>query len=384
MIESLDSIARRELTDFVKAEALRLGFSRVGITTPDPPPHLNIYRNWLAEGRHGEMTYLGTERALRRRANPREILPECEAILVVASNYLPEHHSSSGVAAYAVGDDYHDVLVERLRQLVASVEERLGGEIKHRHYTDTGPVLERELAQRAGLGWIGKNTCVIHPEHGSYFLLAEVLLALPLVPDEPFKADHCGECTLCIEACPTQCILPDRTLDARRCISYLTIELKGAVPKSLRSQTGGWIFGCDICQEVCPWNLRFAEPTGDPSFQPRSSLQSVDPADFLQLTGDRYRSELRKSPLKRAKREGLLRNAALAAANSGDRASVPGLVRVLAEEQEAIPRSHAAWALGKLGEANALQAALETEGDPEVRKEIQAALEEAEKMGAAG
>lgn len=374
----MDSTALRELTDFAKAEALRLGFSRVGVTTPDAPPHIDVYDKWLAAGRHGEMAYLETDRARHRRANPREILPECESILVVATNYLPERHSPGGIAAYAVGDDYHEVLVDRLGGLVSSLEQRVGGEIENRYYTDTGPLLERELAQRAGLGWIGKNTCLIHPEHGSYFFLAEILLALPLVADEPFKTDQCGECTLCIEACPTDCILADRTLDASRCISYLTIELKGSVPKDLRSLTQDWIFGCDICQEVCPWNLRFAEPTDDPPFQPRPFLQSPHPADVLELTADSYRTELRKSPLKRAKRNGLLRNAALAAANTDDRSSVPSLKRVLIEEPEAVPRAHAAWALGRLGEAKVLEAGLESEQDPEVRQEIRAALRKAE------
>ena len=369
-----DRAELHELTAFVKAEALRLGFSRAGITTPEPPPHLEIYEKWLKEGRHGEMTYLETDRARQRRADPRRILPECESILVVAANYLPNAQKNTGIAAYAVGDDYHDVLTDRLKQLVTSIETRIGREIKNRYYTDTGPLLERELAQRAGLGWIGKNTCLISPDHGSYFFLAEVLLDLPLEPDQPITTDHCGECTLCIEACPTSCILPDRTLDAARCISYLTIELKGTIPLELRPLTQNWIFGCDICQQVCPWNLRFAEPTTDHAFQGRAFLSEPAPIDFLRLTPQEYRTELSKSPLKRAKRSGLLRNAAVAAGNAGDRTSVPELERVLAQEQDAIPRAHAAWALGQLGELEALQAALESEQDPEVLAEIRLAL----------
>ena len=370
-----DRAELHELTAFVKAEALRLGFSKAGITTPEPPPHLEIYEKWLNEGRHGEMTYLETDRARQRRADPRHILPECESILVVAANYLPNMQKTERVAAYAVGDDYHDVLAHRLKQLVSSIEERIGREVKNRYYTDTGPLLERELAQRAGLGWIGKNTCLISPDHGSYFFLAEVLLDLPLEPDQPITTDHCGECTLCIEACPTNCILPDRTLDATRCISYLTIELKGTIPLELRPLTQDWIFGCDICQQVCPWNLRFAEPTTDHAFHARPFLSEPSPIDFLRLTPQDYRTELSKSPLKRAKRSGLLRNAAVAAGNAGGHASVPDLERVLAKDEDPVPRAHAAWALGMLGELEALRAALESEQDPEVLAEIRLALE---------
>ncbi|MFQ5922513.1 MAG: tRNA epoxyqueuosine(34) reductase QueG [Anaerolineales bacterium] len=375
MAQEFDREQLRDLTEFAKTEARRLGFSLVGVTSPEPPPHLEVYEKWLEAGRHGEMVYLETDRARHRRANPREILPECASILVLAVNYLPQQPARGGVAAYAVGDDYHDVLVDRLKQLISSMEERLGREIMNRYYTDTGPLLERELAQRAGLGWIGKNTCLISPQHGSYFLLAELLLDLPLVPDEPITTDHCGECTLCIEACPTACILPDRTLDATRCISYLTIELKGAIPDELRPLTSDWVFGCDICQQVCPWNLRFAEPTTDLAFQARPFLQDPRPRDFLQLSPEGYRRELSMSPLKRAKHAGLLRNTALAAANLEDRSTVSDLVRLLSEEADPIPRTHAAWALGQLGEVEALRAALENEPDSGVVAEIRAAIE---------
>ena len=374
MAQEFDRVQLRDLTEYVKTEALRLGFSRAGITSPEPPPHLEIYEKWLEEGRHGEMTYLDSDRARHRRADPRRILPECESILVVAANYLPNTQKSTGVAAYAVGDDYHEVLTDRLKQLVSSLEARVGREIKNRYYTDTGPLLERELAQRAGLGWIGKNTCLISPEHGSYFFLAEVLLDLPLEPDQPIKTDHCGECTLCIEACPTKCILPDRPLDASRCISYLTIELKGTIPLELRPLTEDWIFGCDICQQVCPWNLRFAEPTADQAFKARAFLNEPTPRNFLRLTPQDYLTELSKSPLKRARRSGLLRNAAVAAGNAGGRASVPDLVKVLTKEADPVPRAHAAWALGELGELKALQSALDSEQDSEVLAEIQLAL----------
>ena len=173
------------------------------------------------------------------------------------------------IASYAHGDDYHDILPARMKELVQFIEEQVGGPVQNRYYTDTGPILERDLAQRAGIGWIGKNTCLINPKQGSYFLLSEILLDLELEPDPPFTTDHCGTCTRCIEACPTDCILPNRTLDARRCISYLTIELKDDIPLELRDKIGDWVFGCDICQQVCPWNRFAAE--GDPAFDIENS-----------------------------------------------------------------------------------------------------------------
>ena len=367
------------LTAFVKAPALQPGFDLGGVTGPEPPAHLEAYSRWLSQGRHGEMGYLATPRARERREDPRNILPECRSILVVGANYLPPGHGEAarGVAAYAVGQDYHKVLPRRLRILLDRLEAHWGRSIAHRIYTDTGPLLERELAQRAGLGWIGKNTCLIHPRHGSYFFLAEALLNLELVPDPPFISDHCGSCTRCLEACPTQCILPDRTLQADRCISYLTIEVKGDIPIELRSPVGGWLFGCDVCQQVCPWNLRFAQPTTDLAFQPLPWMQMAGLKDFLLLDASTYRQELRDSPLKRPRRSGLLRNAAVAAGNQMDTSLIPAL-RTLLEEPEPKVRAHAAWALGRIGgptARDALREAGRAEQDAGVRAEILGALE---------
>lgn len=365
-----------QLTAFAKAEALRLGFTMVGVTTPDPPRHLDVYRDWIRAGRHGQMGYLAGERALERRENPRLLLPECQSILVLAANYLPKSRGALAVARYAQGDDYHTVLVGRLESLVDKLEIQAGAAIPHRIYADTGPLLERELAQQAGLGWIGKNTCLIHPRHGSWFFLAEVLLGIELVSDPPMFTDHCGSCTRCIDACPTSCILPNRTLDSRRCISYLTIELRGAIPPQMRPALDGWLFGCDICQEVCPWNDRFAEPTHDPAFQPRPMLEQADRLEILQMSPEDYRLRLRGSPLKRTKRQGLLRNAAVNAGNRGDPRAIDDLKRILREEPHPMPRTHAAWALGRLGAAEVLDDALPQEDDPEVRNEIKQALSE--------
>jgi epoxyqueuosine reductase len=239
-------------------------------------------------------------------------------------------------------------------------------------------VLERDLAQRAGMGWIGKNTCLINPQAGSYFLLGEVLLGIALELDAPFEADRCGNCRRCLEACPTGCILPDRTLDARRCISYLTIELKGSLPVELRPAIRNWIFGCDVCQEVCPWNQRFASLHGEAAFFPRQGLPAPDLVEELSLTPQAFNDKFAGSPVKRAKRRGYLRNVAVALGNSADPASIPALARALVQDGEPLVRAHAAWAMGQIGGAaaqQALQEANRTETDPDVRAEILAALE---------
>lgn len=313
------------------------------------------------------MGYLSSERSLQRRADPRRVLPECRSILVLGARYptpaageLEESKTLSGqppatprgrVAAYAWGEDYHEVLIARLQQLVEFIEEQVGHPVTQRCYSDSGPLLERDLAQRAGLGWIGKNTCLINPQMGSYFLLAEVLLDLQLEPDPPFVADHCGSCTRCLQACPTQCILPDRTLDASRCISYLTIELKGAIPTELRPQTGNWVFGCDLCQHACPWNVRFADAPGElppmPEFAPHLGVPQPVLIEELSLSPEEFNRKFKGSPLKRAKRRGYLRNVALALGNSGDLQALPALERALLDP-EPLVREHAAWALGQL------------------------------------
>jgi len=372
------------LTQAIKAEARRLGFHLVGVTTPDPPPHLEVYQRWLDAGRHGEMAFLASERTRQRRADPRLILPECRSILVLGIHYdtpqpEPEEKPGQGrVAAYAWGDDYHEVLPERLKALVGFIEDQAGRPVPNRWYTDTGPLLERDLAQRAGLGWIGKNTCLIHPRQGSYFLLAEVLLALDLEADPSFQTDHCGSCTRCIDACPTGCILPDRTLDAARCISYLTIELKGAVPLELRPQVGEWVFGCDICQQVCPWNLRFASPHGDPAFSPRPAVALPDLGLEINISPEAFNRKYKGSPVKRAKRRGYLRNVALALGNARVPEAVSVLAHALSDDPEPLVRGHAAWALGQIGGDDVLynlHAALEAETDPWVQAEIRAAIQ---------
>jgi epoxyqueuosine reductase len=341
----------QDLKQAIKDRARQLGFILAGVTTSEPPPHYSTFENWLVQGHHGTMNYLAGERSRIRRADPLQILPECKSILMLATPYSPplplgeEIGVRGKIASYAWGDDYHDVLPARMKELVQFIEEQVGGSVKNRWYTDTGPILERDLAQRAGIGWIGKNTCLIHPKHGSYFLLSEILLDLPLEPDPPFATDHCGTCTRCIDACPTDCILPNRTIDATRCISYLTIELKDDIPTDLREKIGDWVFGCDICQVVCPWN-RFAGG-GDPAFGDVHSEPLPSLTEELVISTEEFNQRFKRSPVKRAKRRGYLRNVAVALGNIGDMHALPVLNRAL-EDPEPRVRQHAEWAIEKI------------------------------------
>jgi epoxyqueuosine reductase len=350
-VEYLMMIPLEGLKEKIKVKAQELGFILAGVTTPDPPPHYSTFEDWLAQGRHGTMEYLAAERSRTRRANPREIMPGCKSILVLATPYSPPSSREQGlekegkIAAYAWGKDYHDVLPERMKELVRFIEEQMGHPVDNRWYTDTGPILERDLAQRAGIGWIGKNTCLIHPKRGSYFLLSEILLDLALEPDPPFVTDHCGTCTRCIDACPTDCILPDRTIDATRCISYLTIELKNDIPVELRDKIGTWVFGCDICQMVCPWN-RFAED-GDPAFGKSSPAQSLHTG--LSTSAQEFNQRFKGTPVKRAKRRGYLRNVVVALGNAENMHALPVLQNALNDE-EPLVREHAQWAMDKIQE----------------------------------
>lgn len=346
------------LKQAIKEEARRLGFPLVGVTTPEPPSHLSVYERWLEAGHHGDMRYLESERARARRADPRLVLPGCRSMLVLGIPYVSPLSLGSGfergagqvtagrIAAYAWGDDYHLVLPGKLKALVGFIEAQVGHVVANRYYTDTGPLLERDLAQRAGLGWIGRNTCLLNPQFGSFFFLAEILLGIDLEPDPPFPKDHCGTCTRCIEACPTNCILPDRTLDARRCISYLTIENKAEIPLNLRPDLGNWIFGCDVCQVVCPWN-RFAAQDVEASFSPRPATGQPDLLRELRLSSEDFRNTFKHTPVERAKRRGYLRNVAVALGNTGGPEAIPALQAAL-DDPEVLVREHAVWALERI------------------------------------
>lgn len=374
-----------ELAAHVKARGRALGFDLVAVGPADPPPHGSAFLAWLEAGYAGDMDYLA--RTQERRLDPRKVLAGARSVVACALNYHQgPHPGPSHVARYAWGRDYHELMAPRLRALGEELERQAPG-TRSRAYVDTGPLLERELAARAGLGWVGKNTMLLHPALGSYFFIGVILTTAELASDPPLP-DRCGSCTRCLEACPTGAFLGPRVLDARRCIAYLTIEHRGAIPERLRPQVGSLAFGCDICQDVCPWNRR-PPVTAEVAFLARdlpglTELATLDEAE--------YRRRLRGSALRRAGRRGLARSAAVALGNAGDPASVQALARAL-EDPEPQVRTHAAWALGRLGTAasrDALRARLLREGEPAVREEIERALgvggrdEAAPAMAAAG
>jgi epoxyqueuosine reductase len=376
---------KKELTGQIKAEARRLGFTLTGVTTPDPPDHLDFFHNWLSKGFHASMDWIAAERSLERRSDPRIILPECKSILVLGSPYpAPKGNLKGGnIASYALNQDYHDVLPEKLICLVEFLEEKVGHSVPNRWYTDTGPILERELAMRAGLGWIGKNTILINREHGSYFLISEILLGLDLVTDLPITESFCGSCTNCLDTCPTGALREPHTLDANRCISYLTIEHREEIPLELRPQMGDWIFGCDICQVVCPWNKPGSEaPDILDELLPRKELLAINLIEELGLGQAEFSARFKGSPVKRTKRRGYLRNVAVVLGNLGDPASLPVLSAAL-EDPEPLVRAHAAWALGEIGGEGArrsLNNRAEIEVDPQVLLEIQGALKSCQRQ----
>ncbi len=393
----------RDFLSALRGESLRLGFQEIGITHPGPSDHLEFFRGWLLRGLHGEMGYLARPDAVVRRGDPRETMEEVRSVVVVAQNHfqedppgVPEDPSRGVVARYARGEDYHDVLKGRLQDLLEWIRLEARGrglaeEVRGFAYVDTGPILERELGRRAGLGWFGKNTMLIHPRRGSHFFLGVLLLDLALPADLPFGADHCGTCRACLDACPTGALLGrDETgapvLDARRCISYLTIELKGAIPGELRPGIGNRIFGCDICQEVCPWNVRFARPSREPAYQARGGLEGPELVELarevLGMDAEGFGERFSGSPLKRAKRRGLLRNVVVALGNWQASVDEPPeeavAVLILAlSDPEALVRGHAAWALGRVRSeeaTSALRRQLDIESDPAVRDELIGAL----------
>jgi epoxyqueuosine reductase len=307
----------------IKAKARALGFDACGIAPAADIPELRFLRDWLDRGYAGTMTYL--HRSAHRRADVRNVLPSARTVIVTATNYNTDRPYSTEVsdpnraqiARYAWGDDYHDVIAARLDALLAWMREKWRETSREpfdaRAYVDTGPVQERVYAQHAGIGWIGKNTCVISPQIGSWTFLAAIICSLPLEVDAP-ALDQCGTCTLCIEACPTHAIVAPGVLDSTRCISYLTIEFKGDVPASQRTGIGSHVYGCDVCQEVCPWNAT-APRSDDPAWQPRAAWDGVDLMSLARRTDDELAEGLRGSAMQRTKTRGLRRNVAIAIEN---------------------------------------------------------------------
>jgi len=343
------------LAERVKELALALGFDLAGVAPAEPGPRAATLREWLARGFAGEMGYLA--RRVEERIDPRRVLPGARSTIALGFVYDPGsppevEPASARVARYAGGDDYHDVLRDRVRAFEAALAALAGRAVRTRGYVDTGPVLERALAARSGLGWIGKNTCLIHPRLGSHLFLAVVLTDLELDPDAA-EPDHCGSCRACLDACPTAAFPEPYVLDATRCISYTTIEARGAIPEPLREAHGAWAFGCDICQEVCPWNRRErrmlpADPLGlRARIAPRPEWRRPALRWLLELDEESWRRATRGTALRRARWRALLRNALVAAGNSGDRELEP-LVRRHAEGADPLLAEHACWALAKL------------------------------------
>jgi epoxyqueuosine reductase len=331
----------------IKDQARALGFALVGVARAAEADGFARLQEWLSRGYAGEMEYMGRHTDARR--HPAAVLPAVRSVVMVGMEYgantscdaateskpLSRKRSGGKIARYAAGPDYHDVLRDRLNRLLAWVQTEFPG-VQGRGVVDTAPLLERDFARRAGLGWIGKNTMLINKHRGSYFFIGALLLDLDLDPDPPHEASHCGTCTACLDACPTDAFAGPGWLDARKCISYLTIELRSPAPEELRPGIGEWLFGCDICQEVCPWNRKDeTEPA------------AVDPAELLSLTDEEFRIRYHGTALMRTKRRGLLRNAALVLGNGGDERALPALQRAL-DDAEPLVRDAAAWAIARI------------------------------------
>jgi epoxyqueuosine reductase len=374
MLGFLPPVTNHEQT--IERIAAEAGFGRVGFSCIKRLDEREaFYTQWLRQGRHAAMDYLA--RDPERRFDPRAIDKRFKSVISLLWPYAPPSPPAvdwraelrGRIAAYALGPDYHDYVLKGARVVSAAIESLCPGAVT-RTYVDTGPVFEREWAARARLGWFGKNTMLLTRERGSYFFLAEVFTDVEFDgADAPYR-EHCGTCRQCLELCPTQALKDGYVMEPRECISYLTIENRGPIPRELRAKVGMWLFGCDICQEVCPWNPH-ASGDGDDNLMPRLlELMALDDFSFSR--------RFSKSAIKRAKRRGLLRNAAVVLGNTGNRDAVPALTQVLEQEPEALVRSHAAWALGELGgrtARHALERAQQRDIDAQVVEEARAGLD---------
>jgi epoxyqueuosine reductase len=366
----------------IQSEAETAGFSLLGIRPPEEPIHFTAYQAWLEKGLHAGMDWISKPHAKNLRADPAQLLPGSQRLLSLAVTYQPSSAEVSRpgwgrVASYAWNADYHHAFPPKLKELAGKVALMAGKAARARVFTDSSPLMERDLAAMSGLGWIGRNTCLISPHLGSFLLLAEILMDIDLPVTESFKFDRCGTCHACIDACPTGCIRPDRMVDANRCVSYLTIEHKGAIPADLRSNIGDWVFGCDVCQIVCPWNQKSA------GHSPTSLLNRLlDPGrinllDDLNLSQDGFEQRYQELPILRTGWESHLRNVLTCAGNYPLDEFIPAVGAILTGSSSIILRSHAAWALGRFCEPvsrRMLERARRLETDNLVQSEIQSAL----------
>ena len=344
---------KQQLVLHIKSEAHRLGFNHCRIAPALPVPHIDAYMDWIQSGYHAGMAYLAREDTVAKRQDPDLIVEGCQSVISLALLYNPpiKNHNQidpgfGRISSYAVTSDYHSVIWDKLSQLESSIHRAAGEHIRLKSYVDTGPVLERSYATLSGIGMVGKNGCLIIQGEGSYFFLAEILTDLALPPDPPFTRDICGSCTRCIDACPTSCILPNRTINAGDCISYLTIEHKGAIPDEQKPFIGSWVFGCDICQMVCPHNARtVSTPTelGEPLIS-----NPIDLVGLFPMTEEAFSKFYGRTPLSRAKRHGLLRNAAIVLGNQRYTQAIPILKKALAEETDPGVLDACRWAIEQL------------------------------------
>ena len=332
----------------IKARAFGLGFDLAGLTRLGPAESAANFESWLDKAYAGDMGYLA--RGAEKRRDTRLTYAGATSAIVVGLNYGGTAKTGT-IARYARGDDYHEVMWRKLDTLRELIEADIGQTVRGKSYVDTGPILERDLARRAGLGWFGKNTNLINPGLGSFFFIGALLVDLDLQPDAPFEADRCGSCTRCLDACPTDAFVSPRVLDATRCISYLTIEARGAIPEELRAPIGELLYGCDICQDVCPWNVRFARDLTEPALAPRDAFVAQDARalarDILSMDEVEFRAEFKNSPMKRAKRRGLQRNAAVVLGNAGLESDMPVLAKAAADPDPLVG-GHAEWALAQI------------------------------------
>lgn len=344
------------LEERLKQQAHVLGFELAGIARAADADGFDRLREWLDREYDGEMRYMRERAELLR--HPASVLPSVRSVVMVGMNYFTDAAcglaGAARIARYAQGQrDYHDLLRERLNTLLKWVQEQVPG-ARGRGVVDTAPLLERDFARRAGLGWFGKNTMLLNKSMGSWFFLGALLLDLDLTPDAPHFGSHCGTCTACLDACPTDAFPEPGVLDARRCISYLTIELRGPMPEELRADVGDWLFGCDICQDVCPWN-RKAPATTAPALQPRDDIAALDPVELLGLSEEEFRRRFRDTPLFRTKRRGLIRNAAIVLGNSCDPAALPALRRAL-DDPDTVIQDTVRWAIERINTEAAMRA----------------------------
>lgn len=367
-----------ELTTEIKRQASVLGFSLCGVSPAVTPTGAARMDEWLASGYAGQMHYLADRREAYR--DPNRVLDGVRSVVMLAMNYrttepIVPAAGQGRVSRYAWGDaDYHDLIHERLDMLKQFVVDRAPSALV-RGIVDTAPLLEREFAQLSGLGWIGKNTLLLNRQEGSWFFLAALLTDVELSYDAAHETDHCGTCRACLDACPTDAFPQPYVLDASRCISYLTIELRDAMPQELRAGVGDWVFGCDVCQDVCPWNNK-AALSQHPEFAPRDGNNPLDLIALFELDDDAFRTRFRHTSLWRPKRRGLLRNAAIALGNRPSPSALPALIRGLSDV-EPIVRGACAWAMGCFGSTDAksaLEARAAVETDESVRSEIEFAL----------